>query len=59
MAITSPSVIAVSGLSWLAITTTVLPVMMSGATTLTRPSRGPRGATTAMTPLGSGVDRLK
>ena len=59
VAITSPRVIAVSGFSSLAITTTVLPVMMSGATTLTRPRRAPRGATTAMTPLGSGVERLK
>ena len=59
VAITSPRVIAVSGCCSLAITTTVLPVTISGATTLTNPRSGPCGATTAMTPLGSGVDRLK
>ncbi len=42
-----------------AMTTTVLPVAIAGAMTLTRPSSGPLGATIATTPVGSGVDRLK
>ena len=59
VAITSPSVIEVSGCASLAITTQVLPVAMIGATTLTRPSSGPLGATTATTPVGSGEEMLK
>ena len=38
----------------------VLPVTITGATTQTRPSRTtPAGASTATTPVGSGVERLK
>src|SRR4051812_21985480 len=59
VAITSPSVIAVSGCGSLAITTQVLPVTITGATTLTSPSNGPLGATIATTPVGSGAEWLK
>ncbi len=58
-AITSASVIEVSGCGSLAITTAVLPVTMTGASTLTSPSSGAFGATTAITPLGSGAEWLK
>ena len=37
----------------------MLPVAITGATTLTRPSSGPCGATTAITPDGSGAEWLK
>jgi hypothetical protein len=41
-------------------TTTVLPVTMAGAITLTRPSRlDSCGARTATTPVGSGAEMLK
>src|SRR5690625_2029952 len=57
---TSESVIAGSGRSYDDTTTTVLPETIAGATTLTRPSSEEScGATTATTPVGSGVDRLK
>src|SRR5689334_12445260 len=60
VASTSASVIAGSGRSSLASTTTVLPVTMAGATTLTSPSKADSGgATTVTTPVGSGADRLK
>src|SRR5690349_23323825 len=59
VAITSPRVIAVSGCGSLATTTQVLPVVITGATTLTSPRSGPFGATTAMTPDGSGAEWLK
>ena len=39
--------------------TAVFPVVMTGATTETSPSNGPAGATTAMTPDGSGAEWLK
>ena len=60
VASTSAKVMAGSGRSGDAATTTVLPVTTTGATTLTRPSRlESAGATTATTPVGSGVERLK
>src|SRR3954451_5154453 len=59
VAITSPSVIAVNGCGSLATTTQVFPGTMTGATTLTRPSNGPVGATIATTPVGSGAEWLK
>ena len=60
VASTSASVIAGSGRRSLAITTTVFPVAITGATTLTSPSRlDSAGATTATTPVGSGTLKLK
>src|SRR4051794_38169549 len=60
VASTSAKVTAGRGRSADAVTTTVFPDTMTGATTLTRPSRlDSWGATTATTPVGSGVDRLK
>jgi hypothetical protein len=60
VASTSASVIAASGRSSLAITTAVLPLAITGATTLTSPSRpDSAGATTATTPVGSGTLKLK
>src|SRR5262245_34324171 len=60
VASTSDSVIAGSGRLSLASTTTVLPVRIAGAITLTRPrSDESGGATTPTTPVGSGDDRLK
>src|SRR4029079_7143861 len=57
---TSAKVIAGRGGWGEAATTVVLPVTTTGATTLTRPSRlEPAGASTATTPVGSGVERLK
>src|SRR5262249_5129499 len=57
---TSARVIAGSGRSSLASTTTVLPVAIAGQTTLTRPSSAESGgATTPTTPVGSGALRLK
>ncbi len=49
-----------SGRSPLVTTTAVLPVAMTGASTLTRPSRlEPGGARMATTPVGSGTLKLK
>src|SRR5439155_10956431 len=60
VASTSASVIAGSGRSSLVSTTAALPVTITGARTLTRPSNDESaGATTPTTPVGSGVDRLK
>ncbi len=60
VASTSASVIAGSGRRSLATTTAVLPVAMTGASTLTSPSRlDSAGATTATTPVGSGTLKLK
>src|SRR3954471_22290217 len=60
VASTSAKVTAASGRSADDATTTVLPLMITGATTLTSPSRLEScGASTATTPVGSGVDRLK
>src|SRR5437764_1371086 len=60
VASTSASVIAGSGRSSAASTTAVFPETITGATTLTRPSRADSGgATTPTTPVGSGADRLK
>src|SRR4051795_12452152 len=60
VASTSDSVIAGSGRSAEVATTTVLPVTITGATTLTSPSREePCGATTPTTPVGSGSEKLK
>src|SRR5258707_1958940 len=57
---TSDSVIAGNGRSWLATTTVVFPVAITGASTLTSPSRlDSAGATTATTPVGSGTLKLK
>src|SRR6476619_1017210 len=57
---TSEKVTAGSGRSYDDTTTTVLPVTIAGATTLTRPSRlDVWGASTATTPVGSGVEMLK
>src|SRR4051794_41520108 len=57
---TSANVTAGSGRSYDDTTTTVLPVTIAGATTLTRPSSEDScGASTATTPVGSGVERLK
>src|SRR5215469_3488874 len=57
---TSDSVIAGSGRSWLATTTTVFPVAITGAVTLLSPSRlDSAGAMTATTPVGSGTLKLK
>ena len=40
--------------------TAVFPLTITGATTLTRPSNDDScGASTATTPVGSGVERLK
>src|SRR5690606_26274887 len=56
----SARVIAGSGRSWEASTTTVLPETTIGATTDTRPSREDRcGASAATTPVGSGAEMLK
>src|SRR6266566_3295076 len=60
VAITSVSVTAGNGRGSLATTTAVLPVTMTGASTLTSPSRlEPAGAITATTPVGSGRLKLK
>ncbi len=60
VASTSASVTAGSGCASLATTTAVFPVAITGARTLTRPSRlGLAGATTATTPVGSGTLKLK
>ena len=60
VASTSARVTAGSGADPLATTTAVLPVAITGATTLTSPSRlGAAGATTATTPVGSGTLKLK
>ena len=60
VASTSENVTAGSGRSYDDTTTTVLPVTIAGATTLTRPSSEDScGASTATTPVGSGVERLK
>ena len=60
VASTSASVIAARGRCSLATTTAVLPVAITGATTLTSPSRlDSAGATTATTPVGSGTLKLK
>src|SRR6266571_7695185 len=60
VASTSASVTDDSGCASLATTTAVFPVAMTGASTLTRPSRlGLAGATTATTPVGSGTLKLK
>ena len=62
MAKTSARLIELSGCCSLAITTTVLPLTIAGATTLTRPRSDaplPWGATIATTPVGSGTERLK
>src|SRR6266567_1176868 len=60
VASTSASVTDGSGCASLATTTAVFPVAMTGASTLTRPSRlGLAGATTATTPVGSGTLKLK
>src|SRR5215470_1613285 len=57
---TAASVTAGSGRGSLATTTAVLPVAITGATTLTRPSRlDSAGARTATTPVGSGTLKLK
>src|SRR5690606_17814608 len=57
---TSAQVIAGSGSVSEASTTTVLPLTITGATTLTNPNSGaPGGATIPTTPVGSGEDRLK
>ncbi len=56
----SPSSTAGSGRSSEASTTAVLPVTITGAITETSPSSEDRcGATTATTPVGSGLERLK
>src|SRR4029078_12115434 len=60
VASTSANVTAGRGRSGDALPPTVLPVTITGATTLTRPSRlDSAGDTTATTPVGSGVERLK
>src|SRR6516162_6241634 len=60
VASTSARVTAGSGACSLATTTTVLPVAITGASTLTRPSRlDSGGASTATTPVGSGTLKLK
>src|SRR6266516_263654 len=60
VASTSASVTAGSGTVSLATTTAVLPVAITGASTLTSPSRpGAAGASTATTPVGSGTLKLK
>src|SRR6185295_20130069 len=60
VASTSASVTAGSGTDSLATTTAVLPVAITGASTLTRPSSpGVAGAVTATTPVGSGTLKLK
>src|SRR5215813_2977672 len=60
VASTSARVTAGSGAGPLATTTVVLPVAITGATTLTSPSRpGAAGAITATTPVGSGTLKLK
>ncbi len=60
VASTSARVIDGSGARSEATTTQVLPVTITGAITEIRPSSGASGgATTATTPVGSGVDRLK
>ncbi len=50
---------ALSGDVSLAITTTVLPDTIAGATTPTRPTSASSGATIATTPVGSGTEMLK
>ena len=60
VASTSENVIAGSGRSWDEATTQVLPVTMTGATTLTSPSSEDCcGARTPTTPVGSGSEKLK
>src|SRR5262249_41002185 len=60
VASTSENVTAGSGRSYDDTTTQVLPETITGATTETRPSSEDScGASTATTPVGSGVDRLK
>ena len=60
VASTSANVTAGSGRSYDETTTAVLPVTITGATTLTSPSSEDScGASTATTPVGSGVERLK
>src|SRR6266516_4102438 len=60
VASTSDSVMAGSGLAWLATTTAVFPVAITGAITLVSPSRlESAGAITATTPVGSGTLKLK
>ena len=60
VASTSASITDGSGRSSLATTTAVLPVAMTGASTLTRPSRlDSGGAIMATTPVGSGTLKLK
>ena len=60
VASTSESVIAGSGRSAEVATTHVLPVTITGATTLTRPSSEDCcGATMPTTPVGSGTEKLK
>src|SRR5205085_11804204 len=60
VASTSAKVTAGSGRCGAAATTTVFPVTITGAITLTRPRRlESAGARTATTPVGSGVERLK
>src|SRR5690242_18302163 len=59
VASTSASVTAGSGTDSLATTTAVLPVAITGASTLTSPSSPGAGAITATTPVGSGTLKLK
>src|SRR6185437_6130659 len=60
VASTSARLTAASGAVSLATSTTVLPVAMTGASTLTSASRlAPGGASSATTPVGSGTLRLK
>src|SRR5690606_20043806 len=59
VASTSASVIAGSGAGSDATTTAVFPATITGATTDTSASSGGSGATTATTPVGSGVEKLK
>src|SRR5215469_1699969 len=60
VASTSASTIDGSGRCSLAITTTVLPLTMTGARTLTSPSRlDSCGASVTTTPVGSGTLKLK
>ena len=60
VASTSERVMAGTGRAAEEATTTVLPVTITGATTLTRPSSEDAcGATTATTPVGSGSEKLK
>jgi hypothetical protein len=60
VASTSDKVTAGSAAGPLATSTAVLPVAMTGASTLTRPSSPPSGGViTATTPVGSGTLKLK